>query len=62
MLLLDEPFSALDDETRATTRDLVKTLTATHDWVTLLVSHHAEDVAALAQRSYRLVDGRLLAG
>ena len=59
ILLLDEPFSALDDETRVTTRDLVRTLTEHHDWHTILVSHHADDVAALASRKYRLSAGRL---
>lgn len=62
VLLLDEPFSALDDETRATIRGLVKTLTERQRWTTLLVSHHAEDVAALARRRYHLEDGMLLAG
>ncbi len=59
VLLLDEPFSALDDATRATTRQLVKSLTERHQWITLLVSHHADDVAALAARRYRLESGRL---
>lgn len=61
ILLLDEPFSALDDETRVTTRDLVRTLTTRHNWHTLLVSHHADDVEALASRRYRLEQGRLQA-
>lgn len=60
VLLLDEPFSALDDETRATIRRLVKMLTEQKRWVTLLVSHHAEDVAALARRHYDIADNRLL--
>jgi thiamine transport system ATP-binding protein len=60
VLLLDEPFSALDDETRHTVRDLVGTLTARHNWITILVSHHAEDVAALARRCYRMEAGRLV--
>lgn len=62
VLLLDEPFSALDDETRAVIRDLVRTLTVRHGWHTLLVSHHADDVEALASRRYTLRDGRLSAG
>jgi thiamine transport system ATP-binding protein len=61
MLLLDEPFSALDDETRALTRALVGELTARHGWTTLLVSHHADDITQLARRRYRLADGRLVA-
>lgn len=59
VLLLDEPFSALDDETRGTIRTLVKSLTERHGWITLLVSHHADDVEALAARRYHLLDGRL---
>ncbi|ODT67234.1 MAG: hypothetical protein ABS75_24195 [Pelagibacterium sp. SCN 63-23] len=60
VLLLDEPFSALDDETRVATRELVGTLTRSHDWHTILVSHHADDIAALASRHYRIADGRLV--
>jgi thiamine transport system ATP-binding protein len=59
VLLLDEPFSALDDETRKTTRDLVARLTRQHGWHTILVSHHADDIAALATRHYRLSEGQL---
>jgi thiamine transport system ATP-binding protein len=60
VLLLDEPFSALDDSTRSTVRELVRGLTERHRWITVLVSHHADDVAALASRRYRLEDGRLV--
>jgi len=60
VLLLDEPFSALDDETRQATRLLVQELTLRHKWHTILVSHHADDVTALASRRYRLQNGRLL--
>lgn len=59
LLLLDEPFSALDDETRATTRALVKSLTASHGWITVLVSHHQDDIAAVAARAYSISNGRL---
>ncbi|MBU1305597.1 MAG: ATP-binding cassette domain-containing protein [Alphaproteobacteria bacterium] len=59
ILLLDEPFSALDDATRATIRDLVRDLTRANGWHTVLVSHHADDVVALATRRYRLQSGRL---
>lgn len=62
VLLLDEPFSALDDETRSATRDLVRLLTVQQRWVTILVSHHADDVEALATRRYRIAEGRLLLG
>lgn len=59
VLLLDEPFSALDDDTRRTIRSLVKSLTERHHWITLLVSHHVDDVEALATRRYQLRDGML---
>ena len=59
VLLLDEPFSALDDDTRQSIRALVVELTRSEGWHTLLVSHHEDDIAALATRRYRLADGRL---
>jgi thiamine transport system ATP-binding protein len=62
VLLLDEPFSALDDSTRATVRELVRGLTARHRWITVLVSHHVDDIEALAARRYHLEDGRLSEG
>src|SRR5690606_30195851 len=61
VLLLDEPFSALDDETRQATRTLVGALTRRHGWHTVLVSHHADDIAALAARHHRIVAGQLQA-
>lgn len=61
ILLLDEPFSALDDDTRVAVRDLVRTLTIRHRWYTILVSHHADDIEVLANRRYLLANGRLSA-
>ena len=60
ILLLDEPFSALDDVTRAATRTLVLHLTQTHGWHTILVSHYGDDITALAARRYTVADGRLV--
>ena len=62
VLLLDEPFSALDDSTRATMRDLVRGLTERHRWITMLVSHHMDDIDALATSRYRLEGGQLHKG
>ena len=42
------------------TRELVKALTVRQGWITMLVSHHADDIAALATRKYRIAEGRLL--
>ncbi|SFZ80877.1 thiamine transport system ATP-binding protein [Devosia enhydra] len=60
LLLLDEPFSALDDETRGSVRALVQRLTIERNWATLLVSHNRDDVEAIAKRRYRLSE-RVLA-
>jgi thiamine transport system ATP-binding protein len=59
VLLLDEPFSALDDEAREVTRTLVQSLTRKQKWATVLVTHHADDIAAIADRVYRLEGGKL---
>jgi thiamine transport system ATP-binding protein len=59
ILLLDEPFSALDDATRTAIRSLVGQLTRERKWVTLLVTHHQDDIEAMASRHYRLADGEL---
>jgi thiamine transport system ATP-binding protein len=45
-----------------TIRDLVRALTTRHNWHTILVSHHGDDVEALASRRYHLEQGRLQAG
>jgi thiamine transport system ATP-binding protein len=60
VLLLDEPFSALDDETRAATRTLVHSLTQKRKWATILVTHHADDISAIAERVYRLENRALI--
>lgn len=62
VLLLDEPFSALDDATRGAVRQLVADITRRQNWITILVSHHQDDIAALAARQYRIDDGQLLLG
>jgi thiamine transport system ATP-binding protein len=59
VLLLDEPFSALDDVTRGAVRELVASLTKRHGWHTVLVSHHSDDIAALASRHYQIVEKQL---
>ena len=61
VLLLDEPFSALDDTSRTAIRSLVSRLTRERKWVTLLVTHHHDDIEAMASRHYRLESGRLAA-
>ncbi len=58
ILLLDEPFSALDAETAEATRALVRSLVRHHAWHTLLVSHQHSDLA-LADRRLSLEGERL---
>jgi ABC-type nitrate/sulfonate/bicarbonate transport system ATPase subunit len=50
LLLLDEPFSALDRETGARIRDFTTEIIAALRPTTLLVSHNIPDAAALADR------------
>jgi thiamine transport system ATP-binding protein len=48
VLLLDEPFAALDPGLRATMLELVKGLTAERKLVTLLVTHQPDEIRAAA--------------
>ena len=59
VLLLDEPLSALDAQTRAEVRGELQDLFAELDLPTLLVTHDFRDAAALADRVGVLVDGTL---
>ena len=44
-----------------TTRALVQSLTQKHKWATVLVTHHADDIATIANKTYRLENGVLVA-
>ncbi len=59
ILLLDEPFTALDPETAAEVREHLSALIAAHRWHTVLVSHDAEDLAAVGARILVVDGGRL---
>ncbi|PKQ26936.1 MAG: ABC transporter ATP-binding protein [Actinobacteria bacterium HGW-Actinobacteria-4] len=48
LLLLDEPFSALDHHTRVALRQLVLDIVADQDIAALLVTHDVDDILALA--------------
>ncbi len=62
VLLLDEPFASLDEETARDIRALVRRLTKTRQWHTLIVSHAKQDARQLADRLYNLAEGRLHPG
>lgn len=60
-LLLDEPFSALDADMRASLRDEFCTRIQDAGMPTLLVTHDEAEARAMAHRAVRLVEGRLVA-
>jgi len=59
LLLLDEPFSALDAELRATLRDEFRQRIAQAGIATLLVTHDESEARAMAQHAWRLKAGQL---
>jgi len=59
VLLLDEPLSALDADTRNEMQELLKSLTALHEVTTLHITHNQEEAKALADCSYSLVSGEV---
>jgi ABC-type Fe3+/spermidine/putrescine transport system ATPase subunit len=59
VLLLDEPFAALDPALRDEMRLLVRRLQHEHNVTTLLVTHDQQEAALLADRVALLIDGRL---
>lgn len=59
LLLLDEPFSALDAELRTKLRAEFVTHIAATGLTTMLVTHDESEARAMAQHGYRLVQGQL---
>ena len=59
LLLLDEPFGALDALTRIKMHSLLRTLCAKHQPATLLVTHDVDEAIVLADRIIVLTDGFL---
>ena len=60
LLLLDEPFSALDQSSRAALRDLVGRLVADRGITAVLVTHDLADVEVLADRTVVYEPGRTI--
>ena len=50
------------DSRVVTTRALVQSLTRKQKWATVLVTHHADDISAIADRVYLLKNGVLMRG
>jgi sulfonate transport system ATP-binding protein len=61
LLLLDEPFAALDALTRIRMHDLVLSLWRKHACAVLLVTHDVDEAVALADRVLVLDGGRIAA-
>ncbi|WP_433366846.1 ABC transporter ATP-binding protein [Actinoplanes sp. CA-142083] len=61
LLLLDEPFAALDALTRIKMHGLVRDLTARHRPAVLLVTHDVDEAILLADRVLTMRDGRIAA-
>ncbi|WP_420880810.1 ABC transporter ATP-binding protein [Rhodococcus sp. (in: high G+C Gram-positive bacteria)] len=59
LLLLDEPFGALDALTRITAYELLIRLWRRHGFAVLLVTHDVEEAVLLADRVLVLDDGRI---
>lgn len=60
LLLLDEPLTGLDPETAADMRTLIRDKVSAQGWHTILVSHDTGDIAALADRTLEMENGRLV--
>jgi sulfonate transport system ATP-binding protein len=59
LMLLDEPFGALDALTRTRMHALLQDLCARHQPAVLLVTHDVDEAIALADRALVLVDGKI---
>jgi len=59
ILLLDEPFSALDEHTRHDMLELTRNVIHKHKLCVVLVTHNKDDARLLDAQQYQLTDGQL---
>ena len=59
LLLLDEPFAALDPDMRAKLRLTLSALHRKYKTTTIMVSHNANEIAAMAEQVVRLESGKI---
>ena len=59
VLCLDEPLSALDDETRDEMREVLRSVHERTSVTTLHITHHLDDARQLANKLFILRDGRV---
>jgi molybdate transport system ATP-binding protein len=57
LLLLDEPFAAVDRETRKSLYSLIRDASSQIAGPTIYVTHNAEDAQSLAECAFRLDSG-----
>lgn len=60
MILMDEPFSALDKDNRSESRAIVKEYISRFEIPACLISHDEEDIKQLAQKTIFLKNGKLI--
>ncbi|HSR74725.1 MAG TPA: ATP-binding cassette domain-containing protein [Sulfurovum sp.] len=60
VLLLDEPFTGLDSETRIVMLDLVKKITVENSLHTIMVTHEIQDCERIADRVYKVESNTLV--
>lgn len=60
ILLLDEPFTGLDVDTRIEMLDLVKKITHENNLHTIMVTHELEDCERIANRVYKVQNQQLV--
>jgi sulfonate transport system ATP-binding protein len=60
VLLLDEPFGALDALTRAEMHQLLSRIWGEHRFTTVLITHDVAEAVALADRVLVLREGRIV--
>jgi len=60
ILLLDEPFTGLDIETKVEMLDLVKKITVENNLHTMMVTHDTQDCERIANRVYKIQKQKLI--
>ncbi len=60
ILLLDEPFTGLDADTRMQMLDLVKKITVENNLHTIMITHEIEDSERIANRVYKVENQKLV--
>ena len=61
LILLDEPFSSLDENLREDMRKLVKELHREFDMTTVMVTHNRQEALDMADRVSVMFDGKIIA-